>query len=71
MSVVPDAWQGLDCLKKQHDAANDRTICPINLRINFFLDIYLQSVRWRLLLATSDAGWSSPVARRAHNPKVV
>ena len=31
----------------------------------------MQSVRWRLLLATSDAGWSSSVARRAHNPKVV
>ncbi len=28
-------------------------------------------MRWRLLLATSDAGWSSSVARRAHNPKVV
>ncbi len=24
-----------------------------------------------VILTLSDAGWSSPVARRAHNPKVV
>jgi hypothetical protein len=29
-----------------------------------------RETRYDINLAANDAGWSSPVARRAHNPKV-
>ncbi len=32
---------------------------------------WLAKIRTRRYTVISDAGWSSPVARRAHNPKVV
>jgi hypothetical protein len=35
------------------------------------LSCSLQEFHLDVIVINSDAGWSSPVARRAHNPKVV
>ena len=68
-----------DCARPAVQRAASSLFCGLNQvltwlcrkKTNFRHIKSLHSRGWSVLCTASDAGWSSLVARRAHNPKVV